>query len=831
MSHARSQSFLGSPVSDNRQQIENEPGNFDNQFWSDIGIEELPDNVTRPHTPSSQEPALGVSLFGGGPLTTTSDTTQIATHPSEGRQQAIGSSQLEDIVEELSLSPNVVRSDDATNKIRRGSSTGLTPQPSQPTPTNLTLDPTLGTQIISSSAGYLGSAEDNTQTPTDPSGSSSSSSSPSPSPERQQIKYSLRESARNGSHVVRTTWYDRDDSGTFDPNAERRRKQQPKKRATLHQVSGNDLDDDDDDDQDDGVPRQPKVSSLLNARQSGQCCIVTLNLGFEKGRELLSQHSDNWPEEHLNILNDEHIWKDIDQRQEEVGSFGPVLRPRKRYVRYDCPSEEEPRLPAIPDPKGEHEDLRGHPSARGCIRCRINGEECTMRKTGNTWPCVQCIDAFGGEKYVDCELIIPPAKKQACEGCQDRMEDCSYTQNEDDHDIPCEQCLGEGMKCIAGPAREAYPYRATYTPPPEAEYIPFRPYVTCTACRQVKKSCSLKSKTDQPPCKACKKAKIPCTFEKIIPTNPGKRRIDEVVSGQVEDEEDQQQQPFEQDEPEGVKSPRKRRSLVEAPSTNTPSSTDTNTNKDSSLTNTSTPAFSSVNKPPPPKPRSEVLTDADGHRGPLTVILTSMAHPIRFMQPLGNCNWCSNIMFSLFGLEWKQPTVIAWYDGLGYTELHDGHRELGLKATVMCTECTMDRVGILSCPGHRMRALRPPYLTPEQVEEELSAALSRLFESALLPTDRWCNVCQSPAIVECCTEQDADKWGDPIQPGSPEAVGCGLCLCETCEGRLGALGGDLQAVLQEKLADDAGVREARADAGFLLYDGLLMKNVLAQANS
>jgi hypothetical protein len=75
-----------------------------------------------------------------------------------------------------------------------------------------------------------------------------------------------------------------------------------------------------------------------------------------------------------------------------------------------------------------------------------------------------------------------------------------------------------GYNCVAGPdpsaIRERIRYDKDYSKPIEPVQDD-RKFVTCTECRRGKKSCSLKSKFDRPPCKACEEDGIPCTFEAL----------------------------------------------------------------------------------------------------------------------------------------------------------------------------------------------------------------------------------------------------------------------------------------------------------------------------
>lgn len=105
---------------------------------------------------------------------------------------------------------------------------------------------------------------------------------------------------------------------------------------------------------------------------------------------------------------------------------------------------------------------------------------------------------------------------------------------------------------------------------------------------------------------------------------------------------------------------------------------------------------------------------------------------------------------------------------------------------------------------------------------------NRITAQRLLATGRWCVLCPSPALYECCTAQDMDMWGKLVDPYSKQAEGCGLILCDDCALCLGELG-DLEHVIDAIQGDEA--REicflgARADMEFLKRNSLLERNVI-----
>ncbi|GME47133.1 hypothetical protein GTA08_BOTSDO00437 [Neofusicoccum parvum] len=424
---------------------------------------------------------------------------------------------------------------------------------------------------------------------------------------------------------------------------------------------------------------------------------------------------------------------------------------------------------------------------------------------------------------------------------------------------------------MAGPDEDALPKRITYTPPPGVEYVPYRPFVACTACRKARKGCSLKKKADQPPCRACQKADIPCTFEKLYPVNPGKQKATAIddspvasssAGGPVRDEEPANNGPSKKrDSGIAGMTPMNKKQQAgpsTAPKVNadgiTTFRTGANTasahcnrtlpraankprmdriihiNPHSTLidprsltiqsyhpTNPNTPA--AYHLPPPPADRLE-MTDSAGHTGHFREMVTALAHPVTFSLAASSrgCRFCADPTFGLVGLSFKKASVIAWADGRGCTEVLDGHRGHGAAPAAMCRACVLARVDVLACPGHELASLFPPGASRAEVDAAVAAQAARFGErGGGGEGERWCCVCPLPAVWRCCAEQG----------GGAEEGGCGLFFCQECREGWDAVGGDLQVLLEQKLATEGGVVECRADAAFLLEQGMLMKNVQA----
>jgi hypothetical protein len=152
----------------------------------------------------------------------------------------------------------------------------------------------------------------------------------------------------------------------------------------------------------------------------------------------------------------------------------------------------------------------------------------------------------------------------------------------------------------------------------------------------------------------------------------------------------------------------------------------------------------------------------------------------------------------------------------------------------------MERVRIVGCPQHELRPLdgyisRPLQTTTGLLSSsemdldaiDVEAAFGRLMAHSILPSDKWCALCPSLALYQCCTPQETDMWGEVVDPNSDEAGGCGLLLCEDCAVVFNEEE-DLELVINAMFEDVDGEHwgvGARADAEFLRKEGLLIGKV------
>ncbi|EDU48350.1 conserved hypothetical protein [Pyrenophora tritici-repentis Pt-1C-BFP] len=377
----------------------------------------------------------------------------------------------------------------------------------------------------------------------------------------------------------------------------------------------------------------------------------------------------------------------------------------------------------------------------------------------------------------ECQLIVPATRKGSCKQCVDGNDYCSFEDEPDQ--IICDNCLNRVHICHALPPEG---YRNDRISIDEIMYGENKRHIACTSCRQGKKRCSLKKKTDKPPCKNCKKNEIGCTFYDIPKKAPKKKAS-------------KGKRPAKDDSPEP-----------------TPLSHAYFTAEDlEDLNNTDQRIISRS-----PTPEIE-LEDTAGHRGVLTKINTSFSHPIKFgmIENTSDCNFCELPIYSFVGLFEKEVHVICWENGQGYTEVGGGHMEKN-GPTTMCQYCTTSFRGTISGFEEALYDLFEFADEPYEIKKQLQ---------------QWCSMCFSPAAFACRTRQAAFLSPDDTR----ELIdGCGLKLCTRCEEQLREVfGGDssvMAATLDlepkaKELDNDVQGLVIRADVGFLSSEGILMKNL------
>jgi hypothetical protein len=579
--------------------------------------------------------------------------------------------------------------------------------------------------------------------------------------------HNLRPGSRDEGKTCFVTWWDADDSGDYDPTLEGKQCKSIRKiRTSLRQNTN-------DDQQNLDVSSETKgrlEQSGLASRQRG--CAFTLTLRYlvlgERGKALVNAIQDHWPAKYHNILSDDYIAQQVKEMTQLAKNNPYMLRSMCDTISKNTQTFVDEELEeCVRDPAGIENDLANHPVARGCVGCRTLGAPCSLLEKENAWPCETCL-----EDDYDCVLIVPPARKSTCEQCRRKRLRCSYSYETGDTRKPCSHCESSRTPCIAAPApgaiRERASYDRDYSHPRRANYKE-RKYVTCTACRADKLACELRKKTDEPPCLSCITRGLSCTFQDVS------RRKKRVATSESKS-----------------------------------------------------------------KAKVEDKTDEKDSRNAI-YIKTALCHPISFLdQDHGNCHWCTNPSYGILGLGWIDVLVRRSETGSEYYEVCGGHHGNGQQTSRICAKCTMQRVQILGCSQHELRpldgyALRPEhntdgFLRSDQMDLDaldVEAAFDRLMARSLLPTDKWCSLCPSLALYQCCTPQETDVWGGAINANSAEAEGCGLLLCEDCA-IVFCEEEDLEVVIDAMANDVEGKHwsmGARADADFLRRDGLLVRKV------
>ncbi|KAF2036191.1 hypothetical protein EK21DRAFT_52289 [Setomelanomma holmii] len=573
-------------------------------------------------------------------------------------------------------------------------------------------------------------------------------------PSDDQPVYELRQ---NIDRAKAFTYIDTDKTGDYDPAQEARLKTlrlQRAKAAKAAKKKGK------------GKEKAPKQYVMK--------CIVRLSFKAFGNVRNYTNDEDNWPE------NWSEVNSDYERETQDIRSF----------YRRNTP-DLDPQ-PPIEDPRGNADDLTGHPVARGCRNCRKEEKTCSMTY-GGLYPCDECED-----DDIDCQPILPYVVKGRCKQCEENGEErCSF--EDDSSQALCHRRIESELSCEALPPQG---YKTPRISIDEIMYSANRKHVQCTFCRMEKKRCSLREKTDKPPCKFCKKNGIGCIFYDL-PTLPNDKRSGSKQKAPVG--------PTDGAAPEVSKPGSELFSPADLK--------DIMNNDEAIRSREATPEIE--------------MEDDSGNKGMLTKINTSFAHPIKFsgiFHTTKDCNFCEMPVFGFVGYFETEVHVIRWYSGLGYTELGGGHREVS-DETTMCQKCSMGRAQIVSCDQHDIQPVYDANTAPE-FDGLLTELLSSEEGSALLhhQLQRWCSMCFSPANFICCARQPSLMVNDHGEDF--EIEGCGLRLCASCEvtlwevfeGNSSHMAAAMDLGSKAKEGDeDLGARQIRADVGFLSHEGLLWK--------
>lgn len=242
------------------------------------------------------------------------------------------------------------------------------------------------------------------------------------------------------------TWLDNDASGNYDPDrrGSTLEPRLPKRRKRRH-IFTDDRDDHGHDlsDRRERAAEAKRARTYLSARQNGDRLLVKLNLKFDAGMQWQRNPDLHFPvppeyTERWNFLDREDFFHSNNVSSDEQG-------PSSYHLRHRGVIQDEIEI----DPNV----VLGHPDARGCKSCYSVGDRCPMLDPDGIYPCYHCI-----EEQCDCEPLVEPPKKRACEHCKKRRMRCSYQDSDDleKHKKPCEGCQATGYRCIAGPKIGAF---------------------------------------------------------------------------------------------------------------------------------------------------------------------------------------------------------------------------------------------------------------------------------------------------------------------------------------------------------------------------------------
>lgn len=473
----------------------------------------------------------------------------------------------------------------------------------------------------------------------------------------------------------------------------------------------------------------------------------------------------------------------------------------------------------------------GHPQRRGCVSCfEHHDDECSLIDD-HTYPCEACEDAG-----TDCVLIIPPTFKKVCELCKKKRRSCSYRLDGGKDIQTCDACEEEGVICCAAPLLdEGWVKRFTNTPArrksPRSDSASFplvshntsiqeRMYVACNQCRSNRGSCSNKSKNSMGPCSKCRKAGQECEF--VYP--PKHTAADATIASKANYENASTSSlkhrwsptstppPDNGDRSGNIYSPRTLAATLygELGEKNSKHAQKLHkegnqhflslshppalhNNRAASLSRHTDNAYDSEKKYLTPIKSPQLIGRTLGITH--TFIDTAFCHPIGFNYipgPLSQdpCSWCHNPFFGLWGLtDSDGPRKVEGYwckDGDGFVEIFGGFSEAGYARSMMCVECTFERVRITQCGGHRMRMLDPlkGEIDMQVFDDEKWGRAIKIYSSggdgSLVRSTKWCAVCPATATMTCCSPQLFDAQGGLRSLGDASEEGCGLCLCEDC---------------------------------------------------
>ncbi|EME48860.1 hypothetical protein DOTSEDRAFT_30229 [Dothistroma septosporum NZE10] len=529
-----------------------------------------------------------------------------------------------------------------------------------------------------------------------------------------------------------TTWVDNDETGNYDPVEEERNARQ--KRAKLRAAAQQRFRRDSVETTSEGEVIDQLTEDLIDEVASEPAkLLMSFNLTSQRGKAAFTV-----------LLNKLAV-------EETSEKAGYKLRKRSKLAATPLGSTQNGT-----NGISTKIDLSAKPFARGCWGCTTTGT-CSLLHDERQWPCQTCLD-----DDMDCELIIQPTRKRACEMCKRRKIACSYNYTRN-HGVSCEQCQSVGQRCIAGRAKEFLKPRVTYDRDWEADPLPKRrggkqqELEECLECVGAGRPCAYPARNYGSPCEDCTDRGLACTITSNVPAENASS-IDSATLAGGEYEK----------------------------------------------------ATSSEVAPILTKPRSveqarlptRAATAAAEHRlektkGTQRKIYTCFSHPITFNCDLegdqdSSCHFCTEPALPKLGFGTLHPEVVDWSDGRGFDEIRNGHIEKNqIEKTRLCYAYTSSRLAIVTCYRHKL--------------DNIISRSAGLAEAG----PQSCHICNGTATYGCI-------------PSDGHATGCGLELCRPCAVTLSRDHSGHLGKMLGKLADfpeDPHPRTLRADCEFLREDG------------
>ncbi|KAK3709356.1 hypothetical protein LTR37_010917 [Vermiconidia calcicola] len=478
-------------------------------------------------------------------------------------------------------------------------------------------------------------------------------------PEVYGSKYELRPQSRESKSVFPSTWIDHDDTGNYGDRKQSDTRRRARHRRSQVKSKDKDLALTTVDDLDDELADDESISRVYSR------LTVTVKIGSEVGKSefeklILKQVTETEPKQH-NHSNEHRLRK----------------RSAAKVSRYysECNLDRSGLASDLPD------DWTGHPAARGCWECLSLGIRCTLLDDERAWPCYAC-----QEDDHECELIKPPVLKRACERCKRRRMGCSYTSTAE-HGDACQQCMEDGHRCVAGPAKDPINERVRLdrewdNDPLSKKWTP-----------------KIRKHNDESP--------VDSVFS---PSSPASGYDGRPLSNNVPLHTLQKQPNDLAHTTRQYDHPPK----VRVSSTKVTKGTKKGASSISIITKFCHPiAFNHE--------------DNIGDQEP--------------------CHFCAEAAYPIFGLGTKEVQVIEAEDGKGFEEISGGHQDDGVENTKICSLCTLARLQIVMCEQHEMK----PIAGKERDLLDMNTALTELLSGSPKADRKWCSICPSLAQYECCT--------------------------------------------------------------------------------